>query len=73
MGLNLLNHCGLMLTSRLLEEAIAKRWRDGFISGEMHLGTGGESIVAGVVTHLRYGDAMALDHRDTAALEEVAE
>ena len=58
----------LMLKSRLFEEAIAKLWHDGLISGEMHLGTGEEAIVAGVVAHLREGDAMALDHRGTSAL-----
>jgi pyruvate dehydrogenase E1 component alpha subunit len=57
-----------MLKSRLFEEAIAKLWHDGLISGEMHLGTGEEAIIAGVVAHLRKGDAMALDHRGTAAL-----
>ena len=58
----------LMLKSRLFEEAIAKLWHDGLISGEMHLGTGEEAIVAGVVANLKEGDAMALDHRGTAAL-----
>ncbi len=58
----------LMLKSRLFEEAIAKLWHDGLISGEMHLGTGEEAIIAGVVAHLREGDAMALDHRGSAAL-----
>ena len=59
---------GVMLKSRLFEEAIAKLWHEGLISGEMHLGTGEEAIIAGVVSHLREGDAMALDHRGTAAL-----
>ncbi len=58
----------LMLKSRLFEEAIAKLWHDGLISGEMHLGTGEEAIIAGVVSHLHEDDAMALDHRGTAAL-----
>jgi TPP-dependent pyruvate/acetoin dehydrogenase alpha subunit len=58
----------LMLKSRLLEEAIAGLWDEGSISGEMHLGTGEEAIVAGVVSHLKEGDALALDHRGTAAL-----
>ncbi|MFC1883175.1 thiamine pyrophosphate-dependent dehydrogenase E1 component subunit alpha [Thermodesulfobacteriota bacterium] len=58
----------LMLKSRLLEEAIAKLWHDGLISGEMHLGTGEEAIMACIVSQLREGDAMALDHRGTAAL-----
>jgi len=58
----------LMLKSRLFEEAIAKLWHEGLISGEMHLGTGEEAIIAGVVAHLQEGDAMALDHRGTAAL-----
>jgi pyruvate dehydrogenase E1 component alpha subunit len=57
-----------MLKSRLFEEAIAQLWHDGLISGEMHLGTGEEAIIAGVVSQLREGDAMALDHRGTAAL-----
>ena len=58
----------LMLRSRLFEEAIAQLWHDGLISGEMHLGTGEEGIIAGVVPQLREGDAMALDHRGSAAL-----
>lgn len=58
----------LMLRSRLFEEAVARLWEAGLISGEMHLGTGEEAIIAGVVTHLRDDDAMALDHRGTAAM-----
>lgn len=58
----------LMLRSRLFEEGIAALWHDGLISGEMHLGTGEEAVIAGAVAHLRDGDAMALDHRGTAAL-----
>ena len=58
----------LMLKSRLFEEAVAKLWHDGLISGEMHLGTGEEAINAGIVAHLREGDAMALDHRGTPPL-----
>ncbi len=57
-----------MLRSRLFEEAVAQLWHDGLISGEMHLGTGEEAIIAGIVDHLRAGDAMALDHRSSAAL-----
>ncbi len=57
-----------MLRSRLFEEVVAMLWREGLISGEMHLGTGEEAVIAGVVDHLREGDAMALDHRGTAAL-----
>ena len=57
-----------MLRSRLLEEAISELWQRGLISGEMHLGTGEEGIIAGVTAHLGEGDAIALDHRPTAAL-----
>ena len=57
-----------MLKSRLFEGAIENLWHDGLISGEMHLGTGEEAIMAGVVPHLQAGDAMALDHRGSAAL-----
>ena len=58
----------LMLRSRLFEGCVAKLWQDGSISGEMHLGTGEEAIVAGIVGRLLEGDAMALDHRGTAAM-----
>jgi pyruvate dehydrogenase E1 component alpha subunit len=56
-----------MLRSRLFEEAVVRLWHEGLISGEMHLGTGEEAVVAGVVSQLCDGDAMALDHRGTAA------
>jgi pyruvate dehydrogenase E1 component alpha subunit len=59
---------GLMLKSRLFEEAVARLWQEGRISGEMHLGTGEEAVIAGVVSQLVEGDALALDHRATAAL-----
>jgi TPP-dependent pyruvate/acetoin dehydrogenase alpha subunit len=58
----------LMLKSRVFEEAVASLWHDGMISGEMHLGTGEEAIIAGVVSQLQDCDAMALDHRGTAAM-----
>lgn len=58
----------LMLKCRLFEEAIAHLWHEGLISGEMHLGTGEEAIVTGIVAHVREGDALALDHRASAAL-----
>ena len=54
-----------MLTSRRLEEEIARLWHDGLVSGEMHLGIGEEGIVAGVLDHLGDGDAVAADHRST--------
>jgi TPP-dependent pyruvate/acetoin dehydrogenase alpha subunit len=58
----------IMLRSRLFEESVTQLWNDGAISGEMHLGTGEEAIVAGIVPQLRDGDAMALDHRATSAM-----
>jgi len=57
-----------MYRSRLFEMAVAQLWRDGLISGEMHLGTGEEAINAGVISQLIDGDAIALDHRGTAPL-----
>ena len=57
----------LMKKSRQFEEAVTQLWQDGLISGEMHLGTGEEAIIAGVVSQLRSGDAMAVDHRGSAA------
>jgi pyruvate dehydrogenase E1 component alpha subunit len=56
---------GLMFKSRVFEEAVRRIWKDGKISGEMHLGLGEEAIVAGIVPQLIDGDAMALDHRGT--------
>ena len=58
----------MMYKSRLFEEAVAQLWQEGMISGEMHLGTGEEAIAAGVVSHLKDGDALALDHRSTPVL-----
>jgi pyruvate dehydrogenase E1 component alpha subunit len=58
----------MMLTSRRLEEEIARLWHEGLISGEMHLGIGDEGIVAGVLDHLGDGDAVAADHRSTPPL-----
>ncbi|MDH3497384.1 MAG: thiamine pyrophosphate-dependent dehydrogenase E1 component subunit alpha [Gemmatimonadota bacterium] len=52
-----------MLRARAYEVAVADLWRRGLISGEMHLGTGEEAVAAGVVTHLRDGDGLALAHR----------
>jgi TPP-dependent pyruvate/acetoin dehydrogenase alpha subunit len=65
---DLWNLYALMLKSRLFEEAVSQLWKDGLISGEMHLGTGEEAIIAGIVSQLREGDAMALDHRGTSAM-----
>ena len=58
----------LMKMSRLFEETVTQLWQEGLISGEMHLGTGEEAIVAGVLDHVQEGDALALDHRATPAL-----
>jgi pyruvate dehydrogenase E1 component alpha subunit len=54
-----------MFKSRVFEEAVRQIWKDGKISGEMHLGLGEEAIVAGILSQLIEGDAMALDHRST--------
>ncbi|MHA2296104.1 MAG: thiamine pyrophosphate-dependent dehydrogenase E1 component subunit alpha [Candidatus Hodarchaeales archaeon] len=55
----------LMLRSRLFEEAVAKLWEEGKIFGEMHLGIGEEAIIAGIISQLLPGDAIATDHRST--------
>lgn len=57
-----------MYMSRAFEGAVTNMWREGKISGEMHLGTGEEAVAAGVVAHLKEGDALALDHRCTPPL-----
>ncbi len=58
----------LMLRSRLFELSVKTLWEEGAISGEMHLGLGEEAVIAGVTAQLAAGDALALDHRGTAAL-----
>ncbi len=57
-----------MLRSRRFEEAVKRLWEQGRISGEMHLGVGEEAVAAGVVAHVREGDALLLDHRGTPPL-----
>lgn len=57
-----------MVKARLFELAIADLWREGLISGEMHLGTGEEAVVAALAAHIRPDDAVALDHRPTPLL-----
>ena len=57
-----------MWRARAVEDALAALWREGRISGEMHLGAGEEAVAAGVVAHLGSGDAVALDHRGTPVL-----
>ena len=57
-----------MSRMRAFELALADLWRQGLISGEMHLGTGEEAVIAGVLAHLKEGDAMAVDHRSTPPL-----
>ncbi len=57
-----------MLICRRVEEAMAVLWHEGRISGEMHLGIGEEGINVGVLSHLKEGDALALDHRCTAGM-----
>ena len=58
----------LMYKSRLYEEGITHLWEQGHISGEMHLGTGEEAIMVGIISQLQPGDALALDHRGTSPL-----
>jgi len=56
----------LMLRSRQFEEMIIKIWKEGRISGEMHMGIGEEAINAGIISQLIPGDAIASDHRSSA-------
>ncbi len=54
-----------MARMRQVEEALGRLWRQGLVTGEMHLGVGEEGIAAGLVAHLREGDAVSLDYRCT--------
>lgn len=64
--IDLLQLYKMMLRSRLFEEVVTEYWTEGKISGEMHLNAGEEAIIAGVISHLQHGDAVATDHRSTA-------
>lgn len=68
MAADLWNLYELMFRSRSFEETVRQVWKDGRISGEMHLGLGEEAIVAGIVAQLDEKDAMALEHRGTPAM-----
>lgn len=53
---------------RAFELAQVALWEFGLVPGELHSSIGEEGIAAGVVLHLRGGDAMAIDHRSTGPL-----
>ncbi|MGF1666013.1 MAG: thiamine pyrophosphate-dependent enzyme [Acidimicrobiia bacterium] len=57
-----------MVRMRVLEEELARLWRAGLVSGELHLGVGEEGVIAGITDHLGVDDAVALDYRPTPAL-----
>lgn len=54
-----------MARVRAVELAASDLWDQGLVSGELHTSIGEEGVAAGVVAHLRDGDAMAVDHRST--------
>jgi pyruvate dehydrogenase E1 component alpha subunit len=54
-----------MCRARLADEAIAALWREGRVSGEMHLGAGEEGAVVGTLAHLEPGDLLSVDYRST--------
>lgn len=57
-----------MVRVRAFEQAAARLWHAGQVSGELHSSVGEEAVAAGVVDHLGDGDAMAVDHRSTGPL-----
>lgn len=54
-----------MCRMREVERVVAGLWHAGLVSGELHLGTGEEATVAGVLAHLGDGDAISVDYRST--------
>lgn len=56
----------MMLRSRGYEELVRELWKEGHIAAEMHLGLGEEAIMAGILSQIQEGDALAVDHRGTA-------
>ena len=57
-----------MMRIRLCEESFVEPILSGEVRGPVHLSTGEEAIVAGVLAHLQDEDALALDHRSTPPL-----
>lgn len=57
-----------MCRIREVEQAAHSLWQRGLISGELHPGVGEEAVAAGIVAHLRDGDALSLDYRSTPPL-----
>ena len=41
-----------MLKSHQFEETVIQLWKDGLISGEMHLGTDEEAIISSGLAHI---------------------
>ena len=57
-----------MCRIRHVEQAAQQLWERGLVSGELHPGVGEEAVAAGVLAHLRDGDALSLDYRSTPPL-----
>ncbi|MGF1465018.1 MAG: thiamine pyrophosphate-dependent dehydrogenase E1 component subunit alpha [Sandaracinaceae bacterium] len=60
-----------MARQRAVEMALGELWHRGLVPGEMHLGTGEEAVVAGVLAHREPGDRFAIDHRPSTVMTEV--
>lgn len=60
-----------MARQRAVELALAELWHRGLAPGEMHLGTGEEAVIAGVVGHRQPSDAFAIDHRPSTVMTAI--
>jgi len=66
--MELLEHYRAMARMRAVEMGLAELWHRGLAPGEMHLGTGEEALIAGVLAHRTPHDYFAIDHRASTVM-----
>jgi pyruvate dehydrogenase E1 component alpha subunit len=66
--MDLLDHYRAMARMRAVELGLAELWHRGLAPGEMHLGTGEEALISGVLAHRGPADYFAIDHRASTVM-----
>ncbi len=66
--MELLDHYRAMARMRAVEMGLAELWYRGLAPGEMHLGTGEEALISGVLAHRGPADYFAIDHRASTVM-----
>ncbi len=66
--MELLDHYRVMARMRAVELGLAELWHRGLAPGEMHLGTGEEALISGLLAYRGPDDYYAIDHRASPVL-----